>query len=208
MAHIQLAESAAPGTPASNKVVLYAKADGLVYSKDDAGSEYTVSAVAASDTVAGKIEIAVASEVNTGTDATRAISPDSLAGSNFGIRYVSISVVAPATDVAATDGQAYFHIPPGLNGMNLVYAHGFVVTAGTTNSTTVQIYNLTQTANMLTNLIEIETGELGSDTASPGVTIDTTNDDVATNDVIRVDVKTISTTAPKGLVVTLGFALP
>lgn len=35
--------SSAPGTPASGNVALYAKADGLLYSKDDAGSETLVS---------------------------------------------------------------------------------------------------------------------------------------------------------------------
>ena len=181
------------------------RADSGVVSVD---SNVTDIVDAATTTAAGKIEIAIASELNTGTDATRAVSPDALAGSNLGIRYVEVVVFAPTSDTATGDGKAYFHIPAGLNGMNLVYAHGMVVTAGTTNSTTVQIHNLTQTADMLTALIEIETGETGSDTSDPGVTIDTSNDDVATNDRIRIDVDTVSTTAAKGLVITLGFALP
>jgi hypothetical protein len=36
-------EAAAPSTPGANKVVLYAKSDGLLYSKDDAGTESAVS---------------------------------------------------------------------------------------------------------------------------------------------------------------------
>jgi hypothetical protein len=40
---IQYAEVAAPSTPAANKVVTYAKADGLMYSKDDAGAETLMS---------------------------------------------------------------------------------------------------------------------------------------------------------------------
>lgn len=36
-------EAAAPSTPASGKVILYAKTDGLLYSKDDAGTETLVS---------------------------------------------------------------------------------------------------------------------------------------------------------------------
>lgn len=39
MAQIIFAESAAPATPATGKVTLYAKTDGLLYSKDDAGTE-------------------------------------------------------------------------------------------------------------------------------------------------------------------------
>ncbi len=181
------------------------RADSGVVSVD---SDVTDIVAAASTTAAGKVELAIASEINTGTDDTRAVTPDSFAGSNFGIRYVAVVVFGPATDISTGDGKAFFHIPPALNGMNLVYAHGAVFTAGTTNSTTVQVHNLTQTADMLTALIEIETGEVGSDTASPGVTIDTNNDDVATNDRIRIDVDSVSTTEPLGLVVTLGFQLP
>lgn len=181
------------------------RADSGIVSVD---SDVTDLVSAASTTAAGKVEIAIASEVNTGTSAALAVSPDALAGSNLGIRYVEVPVFGPTTNVATGDGKAYFHIPPGLNGMNLVYAHGMVVTAGTTNSTTVQIHNLTQTADMLTALIEIETGETGSDTSDPGVTIDTNNDDVATNDRIRIDVDSGSTTPAQGLVVSLGFQLP
>jgi hypothetical protein len=36
-------EAAAPATPATGKVILYAKVDGLLYSKDDAGTETLVS---------------------------------------------------------------------------------------------------------------------------------------------------------------------
>ena len=32
-------EGAAPGTPSAGQVIVYAKADGLMYSKDDAGAE-------------------------------------------------------------------------------------------------------------------------------------------------------------------------
>lgn len=39
---VTVPEIAAPGTPAAGKVVLYAKADGLLYSKDDAGTETVV----------------------------------------------------------------------------------------------------------------------------------------------------------------------
>jgi hypothetical protein len=38
-------EAAAPGTPGAALVSLYAKADGILYSKDDAGTEYQVSVV-------------------------------------------------------------------------------------------------------------------------------------------------------------------
>ena len=45
-------EGAAASTPAANKVVLYAKADGLLYSKDDAGTETAVTGGGSGSTVA------------------------------------------------------------------------------------------------------------------------------------------------------------
>jgi hypothetical protein len=35
----QFGEAAAPSTPPANTVIIYAKADGKMYSKDDAGAE-------------------------------------------------------------------------------------------------------------------------------------------------------------------------
>lgn len=158
----------------------------------------------ASDTVAGIVELAIASEVNTGSDATRAVTPDALAGSNLGTAVIEVEVFGPAADVLTGDGKAYATIPACVDGMNLVRAQATVVTAGTTNATTVMVHNLTQAADMLSGAISI---------ASAGVagtvgTIDTNNDDVATNDRIRIDVDSVSTTAPKGLTVILEFRLP
>lgn len=112
------------------------------------------------------------------------------------------------TDVATGNGKIYFHVPAKLNGMNLVTVHAEVITAGTTNTTDIQIANVTQTADMLSTVLTVDSGETGSDTAATPAVIDTTEDDVATNDVLRVDVDAVSTTAPKGLIVTLEFQLP
>lgn len=163
---------------------------------------------AASTTVVGAAEIATSAEVNTGTDATRAVSPDGLAGSNYGIEYVQVAVFGTTTDTATGDGKAYFHIPAKLNGWNLVSVHAFVVSAGTTGTTDIQIANVTDAIDMLSTKLTIDSGETGSNTAATPAVINTTHDDVATNDVLRIDVDAVSTTAAKGLVVTLGFQLP
>lgn len=162
----------------------------------------------ASTTTAGKIEIATSAEINTGTDATRAVSPDGLAGSNIGIRYIQAVVFDFTTNTAAGDGKFYFHIPAGLTGMNLVEVHAEVVTAGTTGTTDIQIANVTQAADMLSTKLTIDSGETGSDTAATPAVIDTANDDVATNDVLRIDVDAVSTTPAQGLILTMGFQLP
>lgn len=168
-------------------------------------SDVTDLVSAASDSAAGKVELAIASEVSTGTDTSRAVTPDALAGSNtFGRKTVSIQVNAGDADVATGDGQAYLTIPESLNGMNLVRAQATVVTAGTTNATTIMVHNKTQAADMLSGAISIAS----AGTVGTVGTIDANNDDVATNDVIRIDVDSVSTTAPKGLVVILEFQLP
>lgn len=163
---------------------------------------------AASTTTAGVIEVATAAETTTGTDATRAVSPDGLAGSKYGERALQCVVQEFTTDLATGDGQFYMHIDSRIGGMDLVDVHAEVITAGTTGTTDIQIRNVTQAADMLSTKITIDSGETGSDTADTPPVIDTANDDVAENDVLRVDIDAVSTTAPKGLIVTLGFRLP
>lgn len=163
---------------------------------------------AASDTQAGKVEIATAAEVNTGTDATRAASPDTLAGSNFGIRYMQVVAFDYTTDCATGDGKAYLVIPPALNGMNLVSVHGRAITAGTTGTMDVQIRNVTDTQDMLSTKLTWDSTEAGTDSAATPAVINASYDDVATNDLLAVDVDAVQTTAAKGMIITLGFQLP
>lgn len=163
---------------------------------------------ASSTTAAGKIEVAISSEVDTGTDAGRAVSPDALAASYAGIKVIELYVTEKATDTATGDGQFSFEIPETMNGMNLIGAHGRVDTAGTTGTTDIQIRNATQTADMLTTKITIDSGETSSRTAATAPVIDTNNDDVATGDIIQIDVDAVSTTKAKGLHIQLRFGLP
>lgn len=164
---------------------------------------------AATDTAAGKVELATTAETTTGTDTGRAVTPDGLAGSSiFGVKSVQITCFDYATDTATGDGKGYIVIPAALNGMNLVSVHAKVITAGTTNTTDIQIANVTDSVDMLSTKLTIDSGETGSDTAAAAAVIDTTKDDVATNDLLRIDVDAVSTTKAKGLIVTLGFQLP
>ncbi len=169
------------------------------------GSAYLTSA---STTVSGASELATIAETNTGTDTGRTVTPDALAGSYAGTRCVCLTAYAPTTDTAVADDLVHFHVPASMNGMNLVSVHAEVITAGTTNTTDIQIANDTQGADMLSTKITIDSGETGSDTAAAAAVINASEDDIATNDLIRVDVDAISTTAAKGLVVTLEFRLP
>jgi hypothetical protein len=171
-------------------------------------ADETANVSAATDSAAGKVELAIASEVNTGTDAQRAITPDALAGSNLGTRVLEVVAVDYETAVEIGDGAGYVTVPSSYAGMNLVAVHARVITAGTTGTTDVQIHNLTQTADMLSTKLTIDSTETGSDTAATAAVIDTDNDDVAAYDLLRVDVDAVSTTAPEGLIVVMEFRLP
>ena len=164
---------------------------------------------AASTTAAGKVELAPSAEINTSTDAARAMTPDLFAASNYGIRYVQIMAVAKATDLTVTDGLAYFHVPAGLNGMNLVEVHAEVFTAPAGSTATFELSKNGASTQMLSTNITIDACETGSDSAATAAVIDTSNDNIATNDLIQINCTQIgSGTAGAGLLVTMGFRIP
>lgn len=123
-------------------------------------------------------------------------------------RSISLQVFDGIDEVTTGDGKAYFTIPEELNGANLTSVHARVITAGTTGTTDIQIRNVTDTADMLSTKLTIDSGETGSDTAATAAVINTSTDDVATNDLIAIDVDATSTTEAKGLVVRLQFLIP
>lgn len=119
-------------------------------------------------------------------------------------------VVAYNTDLTTGDGKFCFTVPKALAGMNLVGVHARVADTAPVGSTiTVQIANVTDSVDMLSTKISIDASEKGSDTAASAAVIDTNADDVAENDLLRIDIDQVgSSTAGKGLVVRLEFALP
>ena len=155
----------------------------------------------------GKVELAIASEVDTGTSTSLAVTPDALAGSNLGKRTVQIAVTAPDAELEVGDGAAYFVIPPELNGMNLVDADAAVITASSSANPEICVYNVTDSHNMLSGNIYLDVSAYTSYTASSQPVINTDYDDVATGDIIRIDIDATGT-GTKGLIVTLSFQLP
>lgn len=161
----------------------------------------------ASTSLAGKVELSTIAETNTGSDTTRAITPDALAGSFAGTKSVQMVCFDFTTDVATGDGKFYFRVPSALNNMDLIAVHAEVITAGTTGTTDIQLHNVTNAVDMLSTKITIDSGETGSDTAATAPVINASNDNVSENDILRVDVDAVSTTAPQGLLVTMEFRL-
>lgn len=168
----------------------------------------TIAVDSASDTVDGIVELATTAETDTGTDTARALTPDGLAGSYAGTKSVVCNVIDYTTNTSTGDGKFYFVVPSALNGMVIVRVHARVITAGTTNTTDVQLHNVTDAVDILSTKLTIDSAETGSDTAATPAVINTSNDDLATNDLIRVDIDAVSTTPAKGLIVTIEARLP
>jgi hypothetical protein len=136
----------------------------------------------------------------------------------YGVKTVEVLVTQFATNTATGDGQFYYLIPSTLNGMNLVGVGAQVIGAGTTGTTDIQLARCAAAstgnacsgtvADMLSTKITVDSGENSSANAATPPVINTSNDDVATNQLIRVDVDAISTTPATGLIVWMNFQMP
>jgi hypothetical protein len=151
---------------------------------------------ASSTTKAGKVELATEAETSTGTDATRAVTPDGLAGSVFGLCPVGAALVERAT--ACTVAQ-FIDIPLSakFNGMELKSVVMNCTTAGTTGT---MVGNIRKNGTaMLSVGVSIDSGETTSTTAATGYTIKTDGtEDVVTGDVLSFEITSLHTTAALG----------
>jgi hypothetical protein len=161
----------------------------------------------AANSISGNVLASVA-QLETGTDAVKIITPDVLAGSNLGERIVQIRVFDVGASATTGDRKATFVVPSSMNGMNIVEVHAEVDTAGSTNTLDIQLRNVTQTADILSTKLTVDSAETGSDTAATAAVINTSEDDLQTFDVIAVDSDAIHATASKGLVITIIARLP
>jgi len=120
-------------------------------------------------------------------------------------KHVAISVFASDVSVATGDGTYFITIPAELNGWNLVDVTAAVDTAGSANTTDIQVRRTRSStdADMLSTKVTISASAYY---AADGV-INTSNDDVNTGDRIFIDVDAIST-GTQGLTVTLTFQKP
>jgi len=120
-------------------------------------------------------------------------------------RTIEIKIISDTTNLITGD-LLIFCIPSDFDGMNLIDADAYVTTVSSSGLPTVQIKNVTQgSVNMLTTPITIDVGETTSYTAATPPVIDIANDDVATGDLIAVNISEIGT-GTRGLGVILRFA--
>ena len=120
-------------------------------------------------------------------------------------RVFELKITSDTTLVVTGDGQFIFCCPDILNAMNLVRAHAFVSTVSNSGNPTIQIRNVTDAVDMLSTKITIDASEFTSYTAATPSVVDPAHDDVATGDLISVDVDVAGNNA-MGLGVILTFA--
>lgn len=157
---------------------------------------------------------ATGAETTTGTSTAKYVSPDGLAGSDYGKRVVNILVSDPQGSAITTgDGKACFRIPSVMNGWNLVGVAGSLSTVSSSGIPTFQVRRSRRSsatartdADMLTTKLTIDATEFDSVDAAAAVAIDTSNDDVNTGDNIYIDID-VAGTGAKGLVAELIFQL-
>lgn len=167
--HLEFAEAAAPGTPASGIVRIYAKTDGLLYSKDDAGVETVVTGGGGGSAPDCK-ESAMTTDVTMGTPNTWTDSGMSIslaAGTWLVEANLVIRITQTGTDFAAirlieSGGSSTVYSNVGMNllsnnGQEIPFATRRRITLGGT--TTVKVQGIAQN----------RTAVLVADTAS-GVT--------------------------------------
>lgn len=116
------------------------------------------------------------------------------------------------TDVVVGNvaGGVFFRVPAWMNGYvitDVVAAHNIL--AGGTGTTTVQIVNDTQSADVLSTELTIDVGDFDSSTATTPAVIDTSEDVLTTGDQIVIDVDAVpSGGAPLGLLVSITAERP
>jgi len=166
---------------------------------------------AASTTTAGIAELAIAGEVNTGTSAALAVTPDSLAGSIYGEVNIQFIVVDWGVALTTGAGKHYFYVPATLNGFHVVSAHAAMVSAPAGSAVLVDISKV-GIDDIFTDAgrLQIAAGTIVSiDSGSGAWALDSTHKILATGQILRVDIDQVgSSTAGSGLYINLTCRRP
>lgn len=167
----------------------------------------------ASSSVAGIVQLATAAEITTGTEASKVITPDALAGSLLG--KVGASALIQAGVITTGDGKLYIPVPSRLAGYNLTGCWATVITPSSSGTPTFMLARGRQASStdahtfndMLTTAITIDVGEYSSSDATTPPVISGTYDDMAAGDLIRVDCDVAGTSTANAYIM-LEFQLP
>ena len=206
-----LANPASTDTLASSHVAQHANINDAIEAVEaklgitGSGSpEGVVTAAAGSlyaDSTAGKLYFKASGSSNTGWSLV-------LVGVEYGTEAVEVMCSGMADTVTVGDGKAGYLVPAKLNGWNLVRANAALLSAQSSSGLpTIQVRNATDSVDMLSTKITIDANESTSYTAATPSVVDTAHDDVATGDIILIDVD-VAGTGAQGLLVVLEFQAP
>jgi hypothetical protein len=161
------------------------------------------------DSNAVGITLASIAETSTGTEASKAVTPDGLAGSVYGTRYIALTVADSNTTPSTGDGQAHVVIPSAFNGYDVVSVLGAVTTVSSSGTPTFALRRLRSgsAVDVLSTNVTIDANEYTSGTAATPPVINTSNDDLQTGDILLCDLDTVGTGA-KGHQLLVGVRLP
>jgi len=142
-----------------------------------------------------------------------AVGPQGFQGATGSVlRVFSVQVIDATNTLTIGDGKVRFRIDSTMNLMNLTEVGISVATPSTSGTPSVQISRGRQTGptsspswvDMLSTNVTIDVGEFDSKDSAIAYVINTSNDDVATGDIIRIDVDSAGT-GTLGLNTTLRF---
>jgi hypothetical protein len=119
---------------------------------------------------------------------------------------LQVKLILDATSAATTDSITIC-IPSEWTGYNLVDADAYVTTVSSSGTPTFTLTNVTDATTMLSTSITIDASEFNSYTAATPAVVNTSYDDVATGDRIKIKC-TVAGTGTKGSGVILVFQKP
>jgi hypothetical protein len=129
-----------------------------------------------------------------------------LVGTGVENKALEFAVTEWTTNLSTGDGKYYFAVPAEYDGWEVVATpYARVITAGTTGTTDIQIHNVTDTVDILSTKITIDSTETGSNTAVTPPVINSSNKNLAAFDLLRIDIDAVSTTPPQGLLVVINI---
>lgn len=117
--------------------------------------------------------------------------------------------------ITTGDGKAYIRVGPKLNGHNMVSVAAAITTTSSSGVPTIQIARGRQASagsahtfvDTLSTRITIDAGEYDSKDAAAAAVINTSNDDLATGDLLRIDVD-VAGTGAQNLIITIETQKP
>jgi len=184
----------------------------LDFTYNDAGAQITADAKTqmslTSDTSGLKLSGDAASPGNSkyyGTDGSGTKGFHDVPTGGDTTKTVQIKIMDDATILTTGDSKFIFAVSSELNGMSLTTANAYVTTVSSSGTPTVQVRNITNgNVDMLSTAITIDANEFTSYTAATPSVVNTSNDGVATGDLLAIDVD-VAGTGAKGLGIILTF---